>query len=465
MSRTRVVIQSRLSSSRLPGKALMTIGGMPLVELVARRASRTGHEVVVATSTEAYDDRIAQHCAAVGLDVVRGSLDDVLGRFVLATEDLEPQDRVVRLTGDNPFADAGLVDELLDATAASGHTYGRVDIDRTPEGLGAEVFTADALRRASESTSDPYDREHVTPWLRRALGELLLVPKGAPADVRAYRATVDTLHDMVRVSTVFDGVGDPVGIRWQELMARLVDRVDALGPRVPAAATGPYSLLVVSARRFGDDRGRPPAEHAEAMRALVAEALDRGVTHVEVGGDDDDAAEILRATVEPALTQRLGVVLRVGRGRGGATGSHHPRHGHRARLGPVGPAQRRHARAGAPRGRRRVADRPVVPRRRRRRPAGSRGDDLRRPAASHPAGGAPVARGAGRGGATRHRRSPPCTISVSSSRSTSVTARFLRGPPWGCSRHPTVASWTPRCGTPSSAAPPSTPERAGRRSA
>ena len=258
MSRTRVVIQSRLSPSRLPGKALMTIGGLPLVELVARRASRTGHEVVVATSTEAYDDRIAQHCAAVGLDVVRGSLDDVLGRFVLATEDLELHDRVVRLTGDNPFADAGLVDEFLDATAASGHTYGRVDIDRTPEGLGAEVFTADALRRASESTSDPYDREHVTPWLRRALGEVRpLVPEGAPADVRAYRATVDTLHDMVRVSTVFDGVDDPVGIRWQELMARLVDRVDALGPRVPAAATGPYSSLVVSARRLGDDRGRP----------------------------------------------------------------------------------------------------------------------------------------------------------------------------------------------------------------
>ena len=67
-TRTRIVIQSRLSSSRLPGKALMLIGGMPLVELVARRAARSGHEVVVATSTEPYDDRIARHCAAAGLD-------------------------------------------------------------------------------------------------------------------------------------------------------------------------------------------------------------------------------------------------------------------------------------------------------------------------------------------------------------------------------------------------------------
>ena len=315
-TRTRIVIQSRLSSSRLPGKALMLIGGMPLVELVARRAARSGHEVVVATSTEPYDDRIAQHCAAAGLDVVRGPLDDVLARFVLATEDLEPHDRIVRLTGDNPFADSGLVDELITATTAAGHSYGRVDIDHTPEGLGAEVFTAEALRLAHARTNNAYDREHVTPWLRRELGELLLVPDGAPADVHAYRATVDTLHDMVRVSTVFDGVADPVDIPWRELMASLVDRVDRLGPQVPAAATGPYSSLVLSARRFADDRGRRPAAHAETVRAIVAEALDRGVTHVEVSGSDGGTVEILRACVEPALTQRLGIVLRVGKAAG-----------------------------------------------------------------------------------------------------------------------------------------------------
>ena len=57
MNRTRVVIQSRLTSTRLPGKALLTIGGMALIELVARRAGRSGHEVVVATSVEHYDRR------------------------------------------------------------------------------------------------------------------------------------------------------------------------------------------------------------------------------------------------------------------------------------------------------------------------------------------------------------------------------------------------------------------------
>ena len=119
--RTRVVIQSRLSSSRLPGKALMDLGGMPLIELVARRASRTGFEVVVATSVGAYDGRIARHLERVGIRVVRGQLDDVLGRFLVATEDLEPTDRVIRLTGDNPVGDASLVQEMLDEMAGSGY--------------------------------------------------------------------------------------------------------------------------------------------------------------------------------------------------------------------------------------------------------------------------------------------------------------------------------------------------------
>ncbi len=55
---------------------------MPLVELVARRASRSGHEVVVATSEERDDGRIAEHLRSVGVPVLRGPLDDVLGRFV-----------------------------------------------------------------------------------------------------------------------------------------------------------------------------------------------------------------------------------------------------------------------------------------------------------------------------------------------------------------------------------------------
>lgn len=313
--RTRVVIQSRLNSSRLPGKAMLTMGGMPLIELVARRASRTGHEVVVATSVEDYDGQISTHLESVGITVVRGSLDDVLGRFVVACEGLADDDFVVRLTGDNPLSDADLVDELIEATLASGHVYGRVDMERVPEGLGAEVFTAAAVRDAAAQATDAYDREHVTPWLRRTLGEHLFAPEGPPMDIHAYRATVDSLSDYVRVSRLFGHIDDAVTVPWRSLMADLGREVEARGDLVPRkdASLGGQSGLVLSARTFAAQSppGQSPSQRAASLRALLARAVDQGVSHVDVASSDTGAAEALMAATEPALTRRLKTILHV----------------------------------------------------------------------------------------------------------------------------------------------------------
>ncbi|MFW5474987.1 cytidylyltransferase domain-containing protein [Knoellia sp. CPCC 206450] len=296
--RTRVVIQSRLNSSRLPGKALLSLAGMPLVELVARRAANTGHEVVVATSDEQYDRRIAEHLESVGIDVVRGSLDDVLGRFVTATEGLDPTDRVVRLTGDNPVADGSLIDELLAAVDASPHDYGRVDIDRVPEGFGAEVFSARVLRAAAAEAVAPYDREHVTPWIRRT-GEHLFVPEDAPTDLHAYRCTVDCLDDYDRVCGAFAGVTDPLRMPWRELVARIGERVLAEGPVLPRVAGVSPVMLGSSAL---------PQDGA-ALRSLLTTAVTHGVSHALL--DDATARARFRTGSDPALKQRMSVVARV----------------------------------------------------------------------------------------------------------------------------------------------------------
>jgi spore coat polysaccharide biosynthesis protein SpsF len=311
------VIQSRLSSSRLPGKALMTIAEMPLIELVARRASRTGDEVVVATSVEPYDTRIADHLVRVGIPVVRGPLDDVLGRFVMATADLDPDDRVVRLTGDNPIADADLVHELLDAMDASGNAYGRVDIDRVPEGLGAEGFTVGDLRTAAERATASYDREHVTPWLRRELGELLFVPAQNPGDPVAYRCTTDCLNDYYRISRLFDDEPDPVGVPWGDLIAKLKADVDSAGPMVPVTGVRPRmtSLLLGTANvgRLGSDGTRDGA----TVRDVFVSAVNRGLSHACA---EPGTADIVRTGTLPALQQRLHTVLRLPEVVGGLSG-------------------------------------------------------------------------------------------------------------------------------------------------
>ncbi|MDQ2849372.1 MAG: aldo/keto reductase [Actinomycetota bacterium] len=305
MTRTRVVVQSRLNSSRLPGKALMTIAGLPLIELVARRAARSGHEVVVATSDEHYDTRIAEHLTSVGISVMRGELDDVLGRFVHATADLAPDDRVVRLTGDNPVMDADVIDELLAAMDRSGHDYGRVDVDVVPEGLGAEGFWVRDLRMAAASTTDPYDREHVTPWLRRHLGELLFAPADNPGEPKRFRCTVDTLDDFDRASRLFAQVGDPVAAPWTDVMDVLAREVRDAGCSVPERS----SALGLSSIVFGGSRLAEPA--APVTRAMLADAVARGVTHVEVGRADGEAEAVLRACADPQLVQRMKVLSRL----------------------------------------------------------------------------------------------------------------------------------------------------------
>lgn len=285
---------------------MMSLAGMPLIELVARRASRTGFGVVVATSTEAYDDRIAQHLERVGIPVVRGDLDDVLGRFLLATADMAPEDRVIRLTGDNPVTDAGLVQEMLDEMSATAFDYGRVDIDRAPEGLGAEAFSVGALRRAGSEATDAYDREHVTPWIRRNLGEYLFVPEATYADHVVYRCTTDCLHDYDRVSRLFDGVADPVAIGWREIFERLHAMVQGFGPlAVDTGHLGRMTSVLLGASGLGPARG-------DVLRDCFAAAVDRGVSHAFV--DIALAPTVARGTL-PGLRQRLASMLVLGGGR------------------------------------------------------------------------------------------------------------------------------------------------------
>ena len=107
-----VVIQARTTSSRLPAKVLLTVAGYPLVVLVAKRAANTGREVIVVISNENTDDYLAEVIANAGIRLFRGSLENVLSRFVDALESYDSDTVVVRLTADNVLPDGYLIDEV-----------------------------------------------------------------------------------------------------------------------------------------------------------------------------------------------------------------------------------------------------------------------------------------------------------------------------------------------------------------
>src|SRR5688500_16835549 len=124
--RCRVVLQARMTSSRLPGKVLLPVCGMPIVVLAARRAGRDGIDTVVATSVEHADDPIERTLQEHAIRCLRGPLNDVLARYVQAVADLDDDDICVRLTCDNVFPDSAFVRTLVTSVKGSAGNVGFV---------------------------------------------------------------------------------------------------------------------------------------------------------------------------------------------------------------------------------------------------------------------------------------------------------------------------------------------------
>lgn len=208
-ARMRVVaiIQARMSSTRLPGKVLMSLGGRPALGVLVDRVKRATSldEVVVATSTDSSDGVLAEFCAAEKIRCVRGPLRDVLGRYHLAAE-VTGADVIVRITADCPLMDPDVVDAIVQRFRDE---HEHIDFasnadDRTfPNGLDVEVFSRSALNEAAR-VAGAEDREHVTDFIRRTRRKVTVA---LPVDLHALRYTLDYEDDHRVIASIFDALG------------------------------------------------------------------------------------------------------------------------------------------------------------------------------------------------------------------------------------------------------------------
>ncbi len=303
------VLQARLSSSRLPGKVLLPVAGLPLVVLAARRAGNTGIPVVIATSTQPTDDPIADVAAAHGLACVRGPLEDTLHRFVQALSDYRDDDIVVRLTADNALPDGRLLDEMVEDFRRRSLNYliCAAETSGLPYGVSAEVMYVRALREADSLTDDPYDREHVTPHVRRVHGEAQF-EEHRGLGLGVHRATIDQLSDYVRMASLFAGVRDPLGASAPELSVALAALPDA------AVASRPLTELVVGTAQLGmqygvaNESGQPSPDVA---RQLVRTAIMNGVRYLDTARAYDASEEVVGHALTEGWDSRVQVVTKL----------------------------------------------------------------------------------------------------------------------------------------------------------
>lgn len=245
-----VVLQARTNSSRLPGKAMLPVAGLPMLVLCARRAGNTGREIIVATSNEPTDDQLASIAKEGGIQCFRGSLSDPLSRIVEALEDHSDDSLVFRLTADNLLPDGLLLDQMEKFFLAGGHDYllcgGKGS--GLPFGVSAELMRLAHLREAARDAVSPFEREHVTPYIRTRFGEAVF-SRYQSLQMEHYRSTVDCLDDYLRVCRLFENVDDPVERPFLELVHALK------GLKGTPETEKPCSKLVLGTAQLGMDYG------------------------------------------------------------------------------------------------------------------------------------------------------------------------------------------------------------------
>lgn len=218
-----IVLQARVGSQRLPGKVLADLGGRPLIEhCLARLAAAGIGPVLLATTTSSRDDALVSVGERMGVRVFRGPEDDVLQRFCLVADYLDAR-FLIRATADNPAVDIDAPSRVVEALERAGADHA-VEKD-LPLGAAVEAVRVAALYQAQAQATDPYDREHVTPYLYRNPGRFLAVTEPAPAELRRpeVRLTVDTPEDLARIRRVFELAGPQGGMTPLAGMIRAAD--------------------------------------------------------------------------------------------------------------------------------------------------------------------------------------------------------------------------------------------------
>jgi spore coat polysaccharide biosynthesis protein SpsF len=226
-ARVVAIVQARMGSTRLPGKVLLDIAGVPLLARLTSRLARARlvDQIVIATSVEPANDPIASFCRNNDLACFRGSEDDVLDRFCRAAR-AYAADVVVRITADCPLIDPGVVDDVvLSLLESPGVEYASNVLPRRtfPRGLDTEAFHIELLERLGREEQNPAYRQHVTETVFQHPERFRIHNLESAVDYSNHRWTVDTDEDLRLVCQVYQGIS-PLPFTWRDVIRFLESR-------------------------------------------------------------------------------------------------------------------------------------------------------------------------------------------------------------------------------------------------
>lgn len=201
-------MQARTGSTRLPGKALKTICGKTVTELVIERIKTVPAGNFVCAIPEREKKSFSLLIEQAGMQVVRGSEEDVLSRFHLAASKMD-MDIIIRITGDNPLVHPYFMEKAVEVLINNNCDY--VNVVNAPIGCGVDVFTCKALRKAFslEDLTD-IEKEHIIPvFFREGLFQRASYEAEGKLSRGDLRLTMDTEQDFLLFEQIYENLYHP----------------------------------------------------------------------------------------------------------------------------------------------------------------------------------------------------------------------------------------------------------------
>ena len=200
------IVQARVGSTRLPNKIFYELSGKPLIWHVINRLKISSRlsDIVIATTDNELDDRLALWADLNEVKLFRGSETNVLKRYYDAAVYFGA-DIIVRITADDPFKDAIVMDSVIDMVTNCSIDFGFNNKPASfPEGLDIEVFTFQALQKAKANSIDSFEQEHVTQYFHRNPSQFSMKNLSYKENLSHFRWTIDTIDDYNMSSKIYE---------------------------------------------------------------------------------------------------------------------------------------------------------------------------------------------------------------------------------------------------------------------
>ena len=218
-----VFLQARISSTRLPAKALLPLAGKPIISHAMEALTHIGASFNVLLTDKQSAPLFKEHAEAAGFDMFIGPRDDVLKRFSMAADKFGPS-HIIRATGDNPLVDPDAAKLLLAEHIESSADYS--GFDGPPIGTGVEILAAGAMKIADRESFEKYDREHVSPFLYRNPARFKINRLRAPEEIclDGCSVSIDTRADYDYVESLFNALYEGHPLKCADILPWLREK-------------------------------------------------------------------------------------------------------------------------------------------------------------------------------------------------------------------------------------------------